>query len=76
MKTDLYKLKEQLDQIDSLLSAAISNLGRSAGGIDDWAGSWGEYQRLVKTKLKLEYVNKRCTSALSRQEKRYLRIKQ
>lgn len=76
MKADLYKLKEQLDQIDSLLSAAISNLGRSSGGIDGWVGSWGEYQRLVKTKLKLEVVNKRCTSAISRKEKRYLRIDQ
>lgn len=70
MNTDLDKLKSQLDEIDKLLTLAISNLGQSVGGIDGWAGSWGEYQRLVKTKLKLSTVNKRCESAIRRKEKR------
>ena len=70
MNTDLDKLQEQLEQIDKLLSVAISNLGLSVGGIDGWAGSWGEYQRLVKTKLKLPTVSQRCKSAIRRKEKR------
>lgn len=70
MNTDLDKLQEQLEQIDKLLSVAISNLGLSVGGIDGWAGSWGEYQRLVKTKLKLSTVSQRCKSAIRRKEKR------
>lgn len=70
MKTDLDKLKSQLDEIDELLNQAISNLGQSVGGIDGWAGSWGEYQRLVKTKLRLEVVSKRCKSAIGRKQRR------
>lgn len=66
MSVDLDKLKEQLEEIDKLLTQAISNLGQGVGGIKGWAGSWGEYQRLVKTKLKLETVSKRCEAAIRR----------
>lgn len=69
MSVDLDKLKEQLEEIDKLLTQAISNLGQGVGGIKGWAGSWGEYQRLVKTKLKLEVVNKRCAAAIRRRNK-------
>lgn len=68
--TDLYKLKTDLVEIDKLLNSAISNLGMSVGGIDGWAGSWGEYQKLVKIKLKLSTIKERCESAIRRKEKR------
>lgn len=68
-RTDLDKLEFHLKEAQNHLRIAISELGKSAGGIDAWTGSWAEYQRLVRTFLSLDYIFDKLSTAKRRQDR-------
>lgn len=52
--------EERLEKIENHLNIAISELGEVCGKGGVWIGSWGDYRKLVKLKLRLEGIRNKA----------------